>query len=67
MQQSCSCRDWNVLFRETKFFAPSSLYTSVSRNCRGIIFIVATHIFLFILSTLSQQSFLCRDKISLVP
>ena len=57
MQQSCSCHDRNVLCRDTKFVASSSLYTSTSGNRRDIIFFVATSIFLFSLSTLLQQSF----------
>ena len=36
-------------------FAPSSLCTFASGNCRDIIFFIATSIFLFSLSTLSRQ------------
>ena len=67
MQQFCSCRDRNVLCRDTQFVAPRSLYTSASGNCCDIIFFVKIRIFLLILSTLSRQSFLCCDRISLVP
>ena len=50
-----------------KIVAPGSSYTSALRKCSDIIFFVATCLFLFSLSTLSQYSFLCRDRISLIP
>ena len=48
-------------------FAPNFLCSSASGVCHDIIFLITTNIFLFSLLTLSRQSFLCRDKISLSP
>ena len=48
-------------------FATSFSCPSASGVCRDIFFPITTNIFLFNLSTLWRQSFLCRDKISLSP
>ena len=66
MQQYCSCHDRSVLCRDIKFVATSFSYFSTSENCRNINFFVATIIFTFSFSTLSRQSFLCRDILSVV-
>ena len=54
LQPSCSCRNRNVLCRDTKFVALSSFYTPAFGNCRDIIFFIATNFFLFSISTLSR-------------
>ena len=52
--------------RDIKFVTTSFSYFSAFENYRDINFLVATNIFTFSISTLSRQSFLCRDILSVV-
>ena len=68
MQQSCSCRDRNVLYRDIKFVAPSSLYTSASRNYRDVNFLCPDKHFSFhvVYSVVTEFSFVATNFSSLV-